>query len=61
MSIKHHSGKVMKPDHGFSRPPSKRKRVTIDLDTKIDFVQFSTEKLKQIFQATNVKLNINVN
>lgn len=49
----------MKLDDGLSRLPSKRKRVTIDLDIKIDFVQFST-KLKQIFQATNVKLNINV-
>ena len=33
-------------------PPQKNKEV-IDLDVKVDFIQFSTEKLTQILQATS--------
>ena len=33
--------------------PTEKNKEVIDLDVKVDFVQFSTEKLTQIRQATN--------
>lgn len=38
---------------GLSRLPNERKKEVIDLDIKVDFVQFSTEKLTLIRQATD--------
>ena len=38
---------------GLSRLPSKKNKEVIDLDIKVDLVQFLTEKLTQIRQATN--------
>ena len=51
MVIKYRPGKEM-PD-GLSRLPNRKNKKVIDLDVKVDFVQFSTEKLTQIRQATN--------
>lgn len=44
MNITYHIGKEMILADGLSRFPNKRKNA-IDLDIKIDFVQYSTEKL----------------
>ncbi len=38
---------------GLSRLLDKRVEEAIDLNIKVDFVQFSTEKLTQILQATS--------
>lgn len=38
---------------GLPRLPNKKNKEVIDLNIKVDFVQFSTEKLTQIRQATN--------
>ena len=37
---------------GFSRLPNKKTKEEINLNVRVDFVQFSTEKLTQIHQAT---------
>lgn len=39
-------------------PQKKREKEIIDFDIKIDFVQFSSETLTQICQATNVDLSM---
>lgn len=38
---------------GLSRLPNKKNKEVIDLNIKVDFVQFSSKKLTQICQATN--------
>ena len=53
MTITYRPGKEMLLADGLSRLPYKKNKVEIDLDIKVDFVQFSTEKLTQIRQATN--------
>ena len=63
MVIKYRPGKEMLLADGLSRLPNNNKKQkknkkqknkeVIDLDVKVDFVQFSTEKLTQIRQATN--------
>ena len=53
MVIKYRPGSEMLLADGLSRLPSKKNKEVIDLDIKVDFVQFSTEKLTQIRQATN--------
>ena len=53
MVIKYLPGSEMLLADGLSRLPSKKNKEVIDLDIKVDFVQFSTEKLTQIRQATN--------
>ena len=50
MVIKYRPGNEMLLADGLSRLLSKE---VIDLDIKVDFMQFSTEKLTQIRQATN--------
>ena len=40
---------------GFFRLPNKRVKDTIDLGIKINFVQFSAQKLAEIQQATNAE------
>ena len=37
---------------GFSRLPNRKTKEEINLNVRVDFVQFSTEKLTQIHQAT---------
>ena len=53
MVIKYQPGQEMLLADELSRLPNKKKQEVIDLDIKVDFVQFSTEKLTQIHQATN--------
>lgn len=53
MIIKYHSEKDMLLTDGLSRFPNKNNTEVIDLEIKVDFVQFSIEKLSQIHQATN--------
>ena len=54
MVIKFQPGKEMLQVDGLSRlPKNKKSKEVIDLDVKVDFVQFSIEKLTQICQATN--------
>ena len=53
MVIKYRPGSEMLLADGLSRLPRKKNKEVIDLDIKVDFVQFSTEKLTQIRQATN--------
>lgn len=53
MVIKYRPGKEMLLADGLSRLPNKKNKEVIDLNIKVDFVQFSTEKLTQIRQATN--------
>lgn len=48
ITIVYHSDKEMTLVDGFSRLPSKRVRESIDLDNKVDFLQFSAQKLAQI-------------
>lgn len=58
--ISFHPRKEMRLVDGLSRPPppKKREKEIIDFDIKIDFVQFSSETLTQIYQATNVDLSM---
>ena len=53
MTIVYRTGKEMTLADGFSNLPNKKTREEINLDIKVDFVQFSMEKLTQIHQATN--------
>ena len=53
MVIKYRPGSEMLLADGLSRLPSMKNKKVIVLDIKVDFVQFSTEKLTQIRQATN--------
>ena len=54
MVIKYRPSKEMLQADGLSILPNNNKnKDVIDLDVKVDFVQFSTEKLTQIRQATN--------
>ena len=53
MVIKYRPGKEMLLVDGLSRLTNRKNKEVIDLDIKVDFVQFSTEKLTQICQATN--------
>ena len=53
MVIKYRLDNEMLLADGLSRLPSKKDKEVIDLDIKVDLVQFSTEKLTQIRQATN--------
>ena len=46
-------GKEMTLVDGFSRLPNKKTEEEIELNVRVDFVQFSTEKLTQIHKATN--------
>ena len=53
MVIKYRPGKEMLLADGLSRLPNRKNKEVIDLDVKVDFVRFSTEKLNQTRQATN--------
>ena len=53
MVIKYRPGKEMLQADGLSRLPNNNKKEVIDLDVKVDFVQFSTEKLTRIRRVTN--------
>ena len=48
MVIKYRPGSEMLLADGLSRLPSKKNKEVIDLDIKVDFVQFLTETLTQI-------------
>ena len=49
MVIKYRPGKEMLLTDGLSRLPNrKNNKEVIDFDVKVDFVQFSTEKLTQV-------------
>ena len=50
--IIYHPGKEMTLADGSSRLPNKKTKEEIKLNVRVDFVQFSTEKLTQIHQAT---------
>ena len=52
LSIIYRPGKEMTLANGFSRLPNKKTKEEISLNVRVDFVQFSTEKLTQIHQAT---------
>ena len=52
LSIIYRPGKEMTLADGFSRLPNKKTKEEINLNVRVDFVQFSTEKLTQIHQAT---------
>ena len=52
LSIIYHPGKEMTLTDGFSRLPNKKTKEEINPNERVDFVQFSTEKLTQIHQAT---------
>ena len=52
LSIIYRPGKEMTPADGFSRLPNKKTKEEINLNVRVDFVQFSTENLTQIHQAT---------
>ena len=53
MVIKYWPGNEILLADGLSRLPSKKNKEVIDLDIKVDLVQFSTEKLTQTCQAIN--------
>ena len=55
MVIKYRPGKEMQLTDGLSRLHNKKNKEVIDLDAEVDFIQFLTEKLTQICQATNAK------
>ncbi len=52
LSIIYRPGKEMTLADGFSRLSNKKTKEGINLNVRVDFVQFSTEKLTQIHQAT---------
>ncbi len=52
MSIIYRPGKEMTLANGFSRLPNKKTKEEINLNVRVYFVQFSIEKLTQIYQAT---------
>ena len=52
LSIIYCPGKEMSLADGFSWLPNKKTKEEINLNVRVDFVQFSTEKLTQIHQAT---------
>ena len=52
VSIIYLPGKEMTLADGFSRLPNKKTKEEINLNVRVDFVQFSTEKLTPIHQAT---------
>ena len=52
LSIIYRPGKEMTLADGFSRLPNKKTKEEINLNVRVYFVQFSTEKLTQIHQAT---------
>ena len=58
MVIKYQRGKEMLLVDGLSRLPNKKNKEVIDLDLKVNFMQFSTEKLAQIRQETNTNLTL---
>ena len=51
LSIIYRPGKEMTLADGFSRLPNKKTKEEINLNVRMDFIQFSTEKLTQILQA----------
>ena len=53
MLIEYRLGKEIMLADGLSRLPNKKNKEVIDLDLKMNFVQFSIENLAQIRQATN--------
>ena len=53
MVIKYRPGNEMLLADGLSWLPSEKNKELIELDIKVDLVQFSTEKLTQIRQAIN--------
>ena len=52
LSIINRPSKEMTLAEGFSRLPNKKTNQEINLNVRVDFVQFSSEKLTQIHQAT---------
>ena len=53
MTIVYRPGKEMTLADGFFRLPNKKIREVINVDIRVDFVQFSMEKLTPIHQETN--------
>ena len=52
LSIIYRPGKEITLADGFSQLPNKKTKEEINLNVRVDFAQFSTEKLTQIHQAT---------
>ena len=57
LKIRYRPGSMMLVADALSRSPSKN-RTTIDLDVRVDMVQFSSQKLKSIIHETNKDENL---